>query len=51
MEEFEAFRARRSRVLVCTDLSARGIDIARLDHVVLFDFPFNTVDFLHRVGR
>ena len=38
-------------VLVCTDLFARGIDIPNVDLVVLFDFPTNAADFLHRAGR
>jgi superfamily II DNA/RNA helicase len=38
-------------VLVCTDIAARGIDVAAVSHVVLFDFPLNPVDYLHRAGR
>jgi superfamily II DNA/RNA helicase len=38
-------------VLVCTDLAARGLDIPQVDHVVMFDFPLNAVDYLHRSGR
>jgi superfamily II DNA/RNA helicase len=37
--------------LVCTDLAARGLDIPDVDHVVMFDFPRNPVDYLHRAGR
>eukprot|EP00669_Euglena_mutabilis_P005807 TRINITY_DN17414_c0_g1_i1.p1 TRINITY_DN17414_c0_g1~~TRINITY_DN17414_c0_g1_i1.p1 ORF type:complete len:334 (+),score=71.82 TRINITY_DN17414_c0_g1_i1:596-1597(+) len=37
-------------VLVCTDIGQRGLDID-VDHVVLFDFPLNPIDFLHRAGR
>jgi superfamily II DNA/RNA helicase len=37
--------------LVCTDLAARGLDIAEVDHVVMFDFPLNAIDYLHRSGR
>lgn len=39
------------RVLVCTDLAARGLDIPEIDHVVMFDFPLNAADYLHRAGR
>lgn len=38
-------------ILVCTDLAARGLDIPQVDHVVMFDFPLNAVDYLHRSGR
>jgi superfamily II DNA/RNA helicase len=38
-------------VLVCTDLAARGLDIPAVDHVVMFDFPLNALDYLHRSGR
>ena len=38
-------------VLVCTDLAARGLDLPHIDHVVMFDFPLNSLDYLHRCGR
>mmetsp|Transcript_1316 Transcript_1316/g.1813 ORF Transcript_1316/g.1813 Transcript_1316/m.1813 type:complete len:592 (-) Transcript_1316:177-1952(-) len=38
-------------VLVCTDLAARGLDVPQVDHVVMFDFPLNSLDYLHRAGR
>ena len=41
----------RDGALVCTDLAARGLDIPDVDHVVMFDFPRNPVDYLHRAGR
>jgi ATP-dependent RNA helicase RhlE len=47
----EAFRAGRVRVLVATDLAARGIDVEGISHVVNFDFPRSAEDYLHRVGR
>jgi len=40
-----------SHILVCTDLAARGLDIPEVDHVVMFDFPLNPLDYLHRSGR
>ena len=46
-----AFRAGTVRVLVATDLAARGIDVEGITHVVNFDFPRTTEDYLHRVGR
>jgi superfamily II DNA/RNA helicase len=41
----------QARVLVCTDLAARGLDVPEVDHVVMFDFPLNALDYLHRSGR
>jgi len=43
--------SRPPRVLVCTDLAARGLDVPQVDHVVMFDFPLNALDYLHRSGR
>jgi ATP-dependent RNA helicase RhlE len=39
------------RVLVATDLAARGIDIEGVSHVVNYDFPVNPEDYIHRIGR
>jgi superfamily II DNA/RNA helicase len=39
------------RVLVCTDLVARGLDVPQVSHVIMFDFPLNALDYLHRIGR
>lgn len=38
-------------LLVCTDLAARGLDVPMVDHVIMFDFPLNALDYLHRSGR
>ncbi|KAF4319770.1 hypothetical protein BBO99_00004974 [Phytophthora kernoviae] len=38
-------------ILVCTDLAARGLDVASVKHVVMFDFPKSAVDYVHRAGR
>jgi superfamily II DNA/RNA helicase len=46
-----AFAEGRARILVATDVMARGIDTVRAAHVINFDFPLNPVDYLHRVGR
>ena len=40
-----------SRVLVATDIVARGIDIDGVTHVVNYDFPVNPEDYVHRIGR
>lgn len=46
-----AFKGSRLRVLVATDIVARGIDITELGHVVNFDVPAVPEDYIHRVGR
>jgi len=46
-----AFRAGRVKVLVATDLAARGLDVEGISHVVNFDFPRTPEDYVHRVGR
>ena len=52
-ENLRAFMENGSdcNVLVCTDMAARGLDIPSVDHVVMFDFPLNPIDYLHRAGR
>jgi len=47
----KAFAAGRSRVLVATDVAARGIDISNIAHVVNYDLPNGSDDFVHRIGR
>ena len=39
------------RVLVATDIAARGIDVDGISHVVNFDFPMHSEDYVHRIGR
>jgi ATP-dependent RNA helicase RhlE len=46
-----SFAAGHHRVLVATDVAARGIDVADVAHVVNFDMPREAEDFVHRVGR
>lgn len=38
-------------ILVATDVAARGLDVKELKHVINYDFPNNTEDFVHRIGR
>ena len=45
------FKAGRVRVLVATDIAARGLDVAQLPLVVNFDLPLVAADYVHRVGR
>ncbi len=46
-----AFRSRRIRILVATDVAARGLDIQGLSHVFNYDAPNDADDYLHRIGR
>eukprot|EP00931_Biecheleriopsis_adriatica_P058104 TRINITY_DN3451_c0_g4_i3.p1 TRINITY_DN3451_c0_g4~~TRINITY_DN3451_c0_g4_i3.p1 ORF type:complete len:394 (+),score=96.52 TRINITY_DN3451_c0_g4_i3:81-1262(+) len=45
------FRSGSSRVLISTDLLARGIDVQQVSLVINFDLPSNTENYLHRIGR
>ncbi len=47
----EAFRRKQVRVLVATDVAARGIDIDGITHVVNFDIPVEPESYVHRIGR
>jgi len=46
-----AFKTGEARVLVATDLFARGIDVAEITHVVNFDLPNEPESYVHRIGR
>lgn len=50
-EALEGFKRGKYRVLVATDIAARGIDVQALSHVVNFDVPVVPDDYIHRVGR
>ncbi len=45
------FKSGKTRVLVATDIAARGLDIDRLPHVVNYELPHVPEDYLHRIGR
>ena len=45
------FKASKLRVLVATDIAARGLDIPNVTHVVNIDFPGQSDDYIHRIGR
>jgi ATP-dependent RNA helicase RhlE len=47
----EDFRRGKSRVLVATDIAARGIDVEGISHVVNYDMPMQPEDYVHRIGR
>ena len=50
-EALRLFKGGKLRVLVATDLAARGIDIQALPHVVNFELPRSPKDYIHRIGR
>ncbi|QQP91417.1 DEAD/DEAH box helicase [Skermanella sp. TT6] len=50
-ETLEAFKKGEITLLVCSDVAARGIDIAGLSHVFNFDTPLHAEDYVHRIGR
>ncbi|MBI4209689.1 MAG: DEAD/DEAH box helicase [Deltaproteobacteria bacterium] len=45
------FRSGKARVLVATDIAARGIDVADIAHVINYDLPQSADDYIHRIGR
>jgi superfamily II DNA/RNA helicase len=45
------FKNGRTRILVATDIAARGIDVAEIAHVINFDIPMLAEDYIHRIGR
>ncbi len=45
------FKNKEIRILVATDIAARGIDINKLSHVVNYDLPRSPLDYIHRIGR
>ncbi|MEZ9494274.1 DEAD/DEAH box helicase, partial [Vibrio splendidus] len=45
------FKEGRARVMVATDVAARGLDIEDLPHVINYDMPFLAEDYVHRIGR
>ncbi len=47
----KAFRAREFRVLVATDVAARGLDVPHVEHVINYDLPQCPEDYIHRIGR
>jgi superfamily II DNA/RNA helicase len=50
-QTLEKFKAGDLRLLVCSDVAARGIDIGGLSHVFNFDVPIHAEDYVHRIGR
>lgn len=50
-DALKGFKSGKYRVLVATDIVARGIDVTLLDHVINFDVPHTPEDYIHRIGR
>ncbi|MDO9262755.1 MAG: DEAD/DEAH box helicase [Desulfosalsimonadaceae bacterium] len=51
VQRLEAFKAGKIRVIVATDVVARGIHIEGMDHVINFKLPHDPEDYVHRIGR
>ncbi len=51
IEALNGFKIGKYRVLVATDIAARGIDVTNIELVVNFDLPENPADYVHRIGR
>lgn len=47
----KAFKEHRAKILVATDVAARGLDIPNVSHVINFDIPESYEDYVHRIGR
>ncbi len=47
----DRLRRGQIRILVATDVAARGIDVATLSHVINIDLPYQSEDYVHRIGR
>ncbi len=51
VQALERFRTRKARILVATNLAARGLDIEDISHVINFDVPNEAENYVHRIGR
>lgn len=50
-QALDGFREGKFRILVATDVAARGLDIEEVSHVINYDIPPNADDYIHRIGR
>ena len=51
LRALKEFKSGEVRVLVATDIAARGIDVDGISHVINYDFPMHSEDYVHRIGR
>ncbi len=51
IRSIENFNAEKTRILVTTDVMARGLDLDRISHVINFDVPNFPENYMHRIGR
>ena len=50
-QAMEGFKRGQHRILIATDIAARGIDVADIGHVINYDLPHVAEDYVHRIGR
>jgi ATP-dependent RNA helicase RhlE len=50
-ESMAGFKSKKYRILVATDIAARGIDVSGIELVINYDLPDNSEDYVHRIGR
>jgi len=51
IQSLEDFKNGLAKILIASDVAARGIDVAGLSHVFNYDVPINPEDYVHRIGR
>ena len=51
LEELDKFKKGNVKVLVATDIAARGIDVENVSHVINYQLPMNLDSYIHRIGR
>ncbi|KAI5642747.1 DEAD/DEAH box helicase domain-containing protein [Phthorimaea operculella] len=51
MGKFDLYRTGKVNVISCTDIASRGLDTTRTQHIINYDFPLYTADYIHRCGR
>jgi len=51
MDALEGFKSNKYEIMVATDIASRGIDIAGVSHVINYDVPQHSEDYVHRIGR